>query len=59
MTVEKNILCGLSAEKDRKKRREKMQEAAELFQIEPFSEEVSGRIKRRAAAEDSAGPGSW
>ncbi len=44
MTVEKNILCGLSAEKDRKKRREKMQEAAKLFQIEPFLKKYPGEL---------------
>lgn len=53
MTVEKNILCGLSAEKDRKKRREKMQEAAKLFQIEPilkkYPGELSGGQQQRTA----------
>lgn len=53
MTVEKNILCGLHWEKNQKKRKEKMMESAELFQIQEllgkYPAQLSGGQQQRVA----------
>lgn len=53
MTVEKNILCGLHWEKNQKKRKEKMLESAELFQIQEllgkYPAQLSGGQQQRVA----------
>ena len=53
MTVEKNILCGLHREKDKKLQREKMQKTAEILQIEgllkKYPAQLSGGQQQRTA----------
>ena len=53
MTVKKNILCGLCREKDTVKRREEMERAVKLLQLEGFENhrpvELSGGQAQRAA----------
>ena len=56
MTVEKNILCGLRREKDRRRRLEKMEEMLEWMNLSGQRKLVSPSAERRAAAED--GPGA-
>lgn len=53
MTVEKNILCGLSREKDKSLRGKKLLQAARLLQIEDqlkkYPEQLSGGQQQRSA----------
>lgn len=53
MTVEKNILCGLSREKDRKKRREQMEEMLERMELtgqrKLYPWQLSGGQQQRTA----------
>lgn len=53
MTVEKNILCGLHREKDRRERRRRMEEAAEWMQLKDqlheYPHQLSGGQQQRAA----------
>lgn len=53
MTVEKNILCGLHWEKDKRRKREKMQSVIELLQIKEllkkYPAQLSGGQQQRTA----------
>lgn len=53
MTVEKNILCGLHREKNKERRKEKLQKTAEVLQIEHFLKkypaQLSGGQQQRVA----------
>ena len=53
MTVEKNILCGLCREKDKRVKRQKMEQTAELMQLtehlKKYPQQLSGGQQQRVA----------